>query len=200
MIQTIALTVGLFAAFTSVAEARIVEGPSMQPTLYAGERLLIDKVSYLRVDSTPLEGLAGGNREFLLAGPQRGDVVILRPQTPIRSSQGDSPVFPFIAGEEMLVKRLIGLPGDSILIRDGRVLVNDVPLNEPYVRYAASYTYPANGQPAVVPTGQYFVLGDNRPNSNDSHLGWFVPARDLVGRALLAFWPPTSWGVLGSAA
>ena len=48
----------------------------------------------------------------------------------------------------------------------------------------------------MVPAGQYFVLGDNRPNSRDSHLGWFVPAENLVGRAWLSYWPPAAWGVM----
>ena len=60
--------------------------------------------------------------------------------------------------------------------------------------------YPSTGADAVVPAGQYFVLGDNRPNSRDSHLGWFVPAENLVGRAWLSYWPPAAWGVMPGVA
>jgi signal peptidase I len=92
------------------------------------------------------------------------------------------------------------MPGDQLLIQNGKVFINGNELDEPYIRFSASYTYPADGQPIVVPAGQYFVLGDNRPNSRDSHFGWFVPADDLIGRATLSYWPPANWGVFPSVA
>ena len=116
---------------------------------------------------------------FWFGGPHRGDLVVFRaPTGPARD----------------FVKRVVGLPGDSVLVDSGRVEVNGQALDEPYIRFQASYSYPANGQEVVVPPGQYFVLGDNRPNSRDSHFGWFVPAANLVGRAWVSYWPPADWG------
>lgn len=82
------------------------------------------------------------------------------------------------------IKRVIGLPGDHVKITDGMVYVNDQPLYEPYIadppRYSGEWD---------VPSEQLFVLGDNRNNSSDSHLWGFVPYEDIVGRALLIYWP-----------
>lgn len=101
---------------------------------------------------------------------------------------GDVIVFHHPASELNLIKRVIGLPGDEISIHDGTVSVNGVVLDEPYIRDAPRYTY--NG---VVPEGQYFVLGDNRNNSSDSHSWSFLPDDHIVGKAMLIYWPPSDW-------
>jgi signal peptidase I len=93
-----------------------------------------------------------------------------------------------------------------VLIEQGMVFVNGSRLDEPYVHTPATDTYPGDDRPMRVPEDSYFVLGDNRPSSADSRLGWFVPADSLVGRAWLSYWPPTRWtlvsqdGKLGQAA
>jgi signal peptidase I len=93
------------------------------------------------------------------------------------------------------IKRIIGLPGESVLVRNGQVFVGGVRLDEPYVQFEASYTFPSDGLPLVIPDGAYFVLGDNRPESFDSHLGWLVSVEDLIGRAWFRYWPPTELGM-----
>ena len=80
------------------------------------------------------------------------------------------------------IKRIIGLPGDDVRVSEGVVYVNDQPLYEPYIAATPNYS----GE-WIVPTGEYFVLGDNRNNSSDSHLWGFVPEEDIVGRALLIY-------------
>lgn len=82
------------------------------------------------------------------------------------------------------IKRVIGLPGDKVRISEGTVYVNDQPLYEPYIADPPRYT----GE-WEVPSGQLFVLGDNRNNSSDSHMWGFVPYEDIVGRALFIYWP-----------
>jgi len=174
-VQTVLLMVVLFLGVRGVAQNFRVEGPSMQPTLTSGEFLWVNKAAYFEWDG-----------QYILGGPQRGDIAVLR--SPDTSEDLD------------LIKRVIGLPGDHVRIQHGEVFINGQPLAEPYIRFQASYNYPLNGEDAVVPVGQYFVLGDNRPNSRDSHLGWFVPAENLVGRAWLSYWPPAAWGVMPGVA
>ena len=173
LLQTAALMVLLFLGIRGVVQNFRVEGPSMQPTLYTGQYLWVSKVAYLDVEG-----------HFIFGGPQRGDIAVLRP--PDESVD--------------LIKRVIGLPGDKVLIKNGEVFINDQRLDEPYIHFSAGYSYPIDGKAAIVPEGQYFVLGDNRANSRDSHLGWFVPAENMIGRAWLTYWPPASWGVMPSIA
>ena len=184
LLQTIVLTLAIFLGVRSVVQNFRVEGASMEPTLETGQYLLISKASYFHVDGTFLERFLPtthqGSAEYLFSGPQRGDIVVFR-----------APTQP----DKDFIKRVIGLPGDTVLIKNGTVFVNGEALNEPYIHYPATYTYPFDGQPKQIPDGFYFVLGDNRPNSSDSHLGWNVPVDNLVGRAWISYWPPTDWGL-----
>ncbi len=186
--QTILLTVIIFLAVRSVVQNFRVEGASMEPTLHTGQYLLINKAAYFRADGTPFATLLPGTREgssdFVFGGPQRGDVVVFQ-----------APTQP----DKDFIKRVIGLPGDTVLIRNGQVFVNGEHLDEPYIHFPATYNYPIDGKPFVVPDENFFVLGDNRPNSSDSHLGWTVPVGNLIGRAWVSYWPPASWGVLSTA-
>jgi signal peptidase I len=98
---------------------------------------------------------------------------------------GDIVIFHAPGGSELdYIKRVIGLPGDVVRVEDGTVFVNDQPLYESYIAEEPNYT-----GSWTVPVNSYFVLGDNRNNSSDSHMWGFVPEEDLVGRALLIYWP-----------
>ncbi len=113
---------------------------------------------------------------YYLNEPERGDVIVLH--------------FPNDRSRDF-IKRVIGVPGDHIAISDGVVTINGVPLSEPYI----------NAEPAYdgtwdVPDGQYFVLGDNRNNSSDSHNWSFLPRDDIVGKAWLIYWGPENWGLI----
>jgi signal peptidase I len=85
---------------------------------------------------------------------------------------------------EDYIKRVIGLGGDTVAVRNNKVYVNDQPLTEPYIAAAPAYT-----GTWVVPDGQLFVLGDNRNQSSDSHSWGFVPDDNIVGKALVVYWP-----------
>ena len=94
------------------------------------------------------------------------------------------------------IKRIIGLPGETIEIKDGIVYMhkengNVLPLDEPYVTKPATDAFQGN----KIPENEYFVLGDNRNNSSDSRHGWTLPRQNIVGKAWLAIWPPTKWGL-----
>jgi signal peptidase I len=167
----------IFAGRTVVENFR-VEGISMQPNFSSGQVLVVNRLAYLHVDGTPLEHVLPttqqGSIDYVFGGPQRGDIAIF-----------DSPVEPGVD----YIKRVIGLPGDQVAVHDGRVFVNDTALTEAYIEFPADYRFPATGDFAVVPRDSYFVLGDNRPESLDSHFGWFVPVDNLVGRAWVRYWP-----------
>jgi signal peptidase I len=109
--------------------------------------------------------------------PEIGDVIIFHPPT---SDQLD------------YIKRVIALPGDTVEIKTGTVYVNGSPLDEPYINDPPRYAYPQQ----QIPTDYYFVLGDNRNNSNDSHTGWLLPRENIIGEAWLSIWPPSEWGVV----
>lgn len=157
----IALLINLF-----LAQATRVYGQSMEPNLHTDQRLVVEKLSYNR----QIRQILGLN------GPERGDVVVIRLE-----SQGD----------ELLIKRVVGLPGDVVEIHDGRVFVNGQALNEPYVAGATTTGYYA---PVTVPPLRIFVLGDNRGFSNDSRSFGPIPLEDVVGRAWFSYWPPEQIG------
>lgn len=186
VLQTVLLTLFIFFAVRAVVQNFRVEGASMDPTLRTGQYLLVNKAIYARLDGTPLASLIApdhpaGAPLYLFGGPQRGDIIVFEP--PLQTDKD-------------FIKRVIALPGETVRIERGKVYVNGKLLDEPYVKHLATYDYPVAGEPAVVPPGMYFVLGDNRPNSSDSHLGWFVPADRIVGKAFISYWPPSMWAIV----
>jgi signal peptidase I len=106
--------------------------------------------------------------------PQRGDIVLFK--LPIDPKQG-------------MLKRVIGLPGEVVSIDQGQVSINGTPIDEPYISEKAAYS----GE-WKIPTGQYFVLGDNRPDSSDSHNWGFVPRENITGKAVWIYFPFDSFG------
>lgn len=109
--------------------------------------------------------------------------------TPVR--RGDVVAFRH-GGAEAYLKRVIALPGERVAIARGVVLIDGRPLTENYVRYRDARSAPEE----VVPPGAYYVLGDNRRNSDDSRDWGFVPASTIIGKAWLAVWPPSKVGAL----
>jgi len=80
---------------------------------------------------------------------------------------------------------IIGLPEETVQVKEGRVFINGTPLIEEYIMEPIRYTMP----PVVVPEKEYFVMGDNRNSANDSHTGWTVPREDIIGKAMFIYWP-----------
>jgi signal peptidase I len=160
-------TIGLSAVLALgirqfVAEARYIPSGSMLPTLQINDRLIVDKLSY----------------RFNV--PQRGDIVVFAPTDALEKQNF----------HDAFIKRVIGLPGEKIEIKGGRVYVNGEPIKENYIEEAPQYQM----ETKEVPADAYLVLGDNRNNSYDSHYWGFVPRDRIIGRAVVRFWPPNRAG------
>jgi signal peptidase I len=162
-IKTIALAAVLAIGIRQfVAEARFIPSDSMVPTLIKDDRLIIDKLSYR------------------FGQPQRGDIVVFNPTATLEDQKF----------KDAFIKRVVGLPGERIEVKDGKVFVNDQPIAENYTAELPNYNWKYEG---VIPENSYIVFGDNRNNSYDSHWG-LVPKEKLVGRAIVRFWPPARVG------
>ena len=112
---------------------------------------------------------------YRLQAPQRGDVVVF---------QRD--------GKREFIKRIIGLPGETVEVKGNRVIVNGAALTEPYIAQPNAYSM----EPRRVGPNEYFVLGDNRNNSSDSHNWGTIPLSALDGKAWITYWPPENWGIV----
>ena len=176
------LVAALFAllARTWLVQAFRIPTGSMEPQLWAGDHLLVNKFVYGPV-------LWEGERRFLpLRQPRRGDVIVFRYPRDL---------------ERLFVKRALGLPGEEVALEMRRLRVDGAALDERgWATYTDAASYPDSGLihnyyrrrdnfgPARVPSAAYFVLGDNRDLSADSRHWGFVPARLLLGRALAVYW------------
>lgn len=168
-VEAIGLAAGLLFGANMVTSRVRVENISMQPTLHDGQLLLVNRLAYQ------------------LGHPQHGDIIIFHHYfAPVANPD------PQTTPHEDYVKRVIGLPGDQIRISAGIVYVNGIPLEEEYEAAPPHY----NGE-WDVPAGSFFVLGDNRNWSSDSHEWGFVPLRDVIGKAELIYWPLTEIRLLG---
>lgn len=156
---TILLTGVIFFLLQATVQVSIVTGPSMEPDLYHGQRIVVYKTAYL------------------FHPPERGDIIVFRP--------------PRELGATPFVKRIIGLPGDTVEVKEGIVYINGSPLDEPYIKEPPTYTLAKE----KITGNNYFVLGDNRNNTSDSHVWGTVPHQNIIGKAWLSIWPPDSWGL-----
>ncbi len=192
------VVIGVFV-LTFVVQSYRIPSPSMVPTLQVGDCVLVSKTGFRRTG--PNSGLSSRMTDALL------------PPSPVR--RGDLMVFHYPPQpSRLLVKRVIGMPGDRLHLQEGRVFLNDTRLEEPYALYTASrpdvyrdefpnlHETDPNIDPAwwlalrrtlrgdgnlLIPAGQFFVLGDNRNNSEDSRYWGFVPQAGIVGQPLLVY-------------
>lgn len=145
-----------------IVESRFIPSESMVPTLLVGDRLLVEKMSYRFHD------------------PERGDVVVF--SAPDRMKEL-APGF-----NQALIKRVIGLPGDSLEIVGGVIYINGQVLSEDYTAGEPCLDY-CDLEPTTIPDDSYLVLGDNRNRSHDSRAWGYVPRENLIGRAWVRIWP-----------
>jgi signal peptidase I len=148
-----------------------IPSSSMEPTLHCAR---------------PADGCEANSSDRVLANrfiyhfrkPERGDIVVFEVPPKAASQCG-------VAAGDTFVKRLMGLPGDTISIRDGRLFINGKRIEEPYAR-----SEPTETDSWQVDPGQYFMMGDNRPNSCDSRAWGTVPRDALIGPVFAIYWPP----------
>ena len=184
LVETGLLALLVFLSVRASFQNFKVDGISMQPTLEDGQFLIVNKLVYSEVDldklSTfvPFVDPGSDPQRNVFHGPQRGDIIVLR-----------SPTKPDID----LIKRVIGLPGDTVEIRDGHVYINDRLLIEPYIKQPWADNKPKQ----TIPADQYYVLGDNRSNSADSRSQQVgLVHKDLIiGKAMLSYWPRNKFGL-----
>lgn len=158
--QIIAIALALALLIRAfVAEPRYIPSDSMLPTLEVGDRLVVEKISYH------------------FRSPATGEIVVFDPPQQLQI-QG-------YAKDQAFIKRVIGTPGQTVQVQNGKVYLNGTPLKENYIAEPPAYSM----EPVRVPEDQLFVMGDNRNNSNDSHVWGFLPKHNVIGHACFRFWP-----------
>ena len=117
--------------------------------------------------------------------PERGDIIVFHPPPEI--------------DEDDFIKRIIGLPGEKVVIANGKVIIHKadgslMQLDEPYITRPANRDFEGD----IIPEGEYFVMGDNRVNSSDSRTGWTLKEEDIIGKAWISVWPIGDWGLIAN--
>ncbi len=182
VLETVILALIVFLLAREAVQNFQVEGSSMETSLSDNQFVLVSKLAYQEVDLGPFDFLIPGrnNGDFLFGGPSHGDVIVF--QSPFDPNRD-------------FVKRVIGLPGDIVQIQGGRVLLNGEPLAEDeYITARPSYST----SPVTVPPEHYYVLGDNRNASQDSHIFGPIHRGLLVGKVIFRWFPLSEIGGAGS--
>jgi signal peptidase I len=164
LLDTLILIAAIYALVNLTTARFIVQGPSMEPTFYTGQFLIVSRATYL------------------FSQPQRGDIIVFHyPGNP----------------DEDYIKRVIGVPGNTVEIRDLQVYVDGVRLDEPYINEVCE---PSHCHDGIWPLNQnqYFVMGDNRNHSSDSRAFGPIGREFIVGEAWIRYWPPAAWDIVKS--
>lgn len=166
VIRTLLFVVAVTALFDMTIPRSLVDGSSMQPTFFDGERLVVSRI------------------HNLFSAPGRGDVIVFNS---MRSTEPNT----------MLIKRVIGLPGEQISFREGMVYVEGVLLDEPYIREACRLSS-CNDREIELGPDEFYVLGDNRNVSQDSRRFGAVTRDHIVGTVIFRYWPLDRFGLIQS--
>ena len=172
--ETLVIALSIFLiVYLFLMQPHQVNGQSMIPNFESGDYVLTDKISYR------------------LGEPQRGDVVVFHAPSSAHCPQGTGCDF---------IKRVVGLPGELVEIKDSQIFVNSESLGEVYIpdefqTEAGSFT---KNKPVSLGGNQYFVVGDNRPHSSDSRVWGPIDKSMIVGKAFFRYWPPETMGVIES--
>lgn len=172
IIQTIVLALSLFIIiYLFLLQPHQVRGSSMYPSFYDGEFLLTDKISYR------------------FGEPRRGDVIIFKAP----------PSEPCAEIECEYIKRIIGMPGDKVVLKNGKIFINGQLLDEKYLPSDTTSfqgNYLMEGIEKEIPAGEYLPLGDNRSHSRDGREFGAISRQNIIGKAWLRYWPIKRWGLI----
>jgi len=177
-VQTIALALVLFLLIRNVVQNFRIDGISMEPNFHNGQFLIVDRFAYcpgVHLEIKPL-GI-DWDKTWCIRRPRRGDVIVFEyPNDPSRD----------------FIKRVIGLPGDTVEINGSQVYINGQLMPEPFGPNPGS----GFSGPVTVGPNELFVMGDNRNNSSDSRSWGALPMDYVIGKALVSYWPPKYWAVV----
>jgi signal peptidase I len=136
----------------------------MEPTLQIGDRMLT------------YQGI------YDITSPERGDIITF--SLPPEALHGTGP------DADIMISRIVGLPGETLEVSSGKVLINETPLEEPYTKALPEYTL----EPLLIPSESYIVLSDNRNNAFDGHAWGLLPEQNIIGKVQSIYWPPGRYG------
>ena len=179
-IEAVLLAVVVFMLLQTTVRNFKVDGSSMDPTLENGQYLLVNRLVYLRIEMdrfssiVPFWQAEEDSVRYAIHPPERGEVIVF--EFPDRNPSNSKKDF---------VKRVIGLPGETIDVKDGVPFVDGVVLEEPYLTTKDH----SNGRKVELGAGEYYVMGDNRAHSNDSRNWGAVPEENLRGKVWMIYWP-----------
>ncbi|MDE2858632.1 MAG: signal peptidase I [Chloroflexota bacterium] len=165
IVGTVVFVVAVTVLFDLAIPRSLVDGHSMEPTFYGDDRLVVSRIHYL------------------LGSPERGDILVFNSLVPSESERGI-----------MLIKRVVGLPGETVEMRDQRVYIDGNALEEPYIKELCRHR--CSDKTWVLGQDEYFMMGDNRNNSRDSRVFGAVPLGKIVGQVVLRYWPLASIGMI----
>jgi signal peptidase I len=201
LLETVLFILLVFLSLCGMVQTFRIDGPSMEPNLHSHQYILVNKMIFFRFDiNAPLRLLPGRqdvppHLVYPFRLPHRGDVVVLEPP----AGEDDPQAVNYI-------KRVVGLPGEVLQIKDGLVYINGEPLHEStadggYLTEETDCNRARLCEPYVIPPGHVIVLGDNRDNSTDSR-AWdaepALPVERIVGQAWFSYWPRAYWGGIPS--
>ncbi len=182
IVKTLALAAALFFMVQAIVQNYEVFGASMEPTIHTGDHIIVNKAAYASLDLhkmskfVPFYEAEKGEGLEIFGVPARGDVVIINSLSP---------------PPKQLIKRIVGVPGDTVETRDGELFINGERVEEVYTRGSAPVI-----DPVVIPRDHYYVLGDNRAHSNDSRFFGPIHRDAIVGKAWLSYWPLDGFGII----
>lgn len=186
ILETLLLALVIFAGVRLVVLNFRVDGSSMAPNLHNREMLLVNRNAYRSfdlneiLDAIPGVDQSGSHRIYPFDPPERGDIVVFNPP---------------VSANKPYIKRIVGLPGETVEIKEGYVYVNSQRLDEPYISGAITECL-GSCKPETVPEGSVFVLGDNRQNSSDSRSFGSITVESIVGKAWFTYWPTDDLGLV----